>query len=236
MDQGINGLIFTPAGDHPYLNELSKKIPIATVIDDIKCTNKAFHIGPDDRRIGRLAAKLVSLYIKSSGKIAVFCPFYTTSGIHVRVKGFLEKVQQDYPNIIIADISVIKGSGERDYYLNAYSVAREVISKIPDLKAIYIANGLTEWVAKAVEDSGKSGQIVVIGHEYTSGDKHFLESGTIGATIYQNPSQQFYLACKLLYEIIVGNRSPDGTNIVTSCDIIMDETLPCSRFSGMEFF
>lgn len=236
VEQGINGLVLAPSGNDPFLEKLSKEIPIATVIDDISATGKAFHVGPDDRRIGRLAAKLVALYIKSSGKIAVFRPYYTTDGIHVRVEGFLEKVRQDYPEIHIAEALTIKGAEERDYYLDAYAKTLDVIKDNPDLKAIYIANGLTEWVAKAVEDSGKTGQIIVIGHEYTSGVKHFLESGIIGATIYQNPAQQFYLACKLLYEIIIGNHLPDGRNIVTNCDIIMDETVPFSHFGGMEYF
>lgn len=236
VKQGISGLIFTPSGKDPFLETLSKATPTATVIDDIELPGKAFHIGPDDRGIGRLAAKLIALFIKSRGKIAVFCPFYTTSGMNVRVQGFLEKIRSDYPDICIADTCFIKGAGEKDYYINAYAQTLEVIKKNPDLQAIYIANGLTEWVAKAVEDLGKTGQIIVIGHEYTSGVKHFLENGIIGATIYQNPSQQFYLAVKLLYEIITGNHIPDGKNIVTNCNIIMDETVPFSRFGGLEYF
>jgi len=233
---GVNGLVFTPSGKDAYLEKLCKTLPVATVIDDIELKGEAFHIGPDDRRIGRLGAKLTALFIQSKGNIAVLCPSYTTSGMHVRVQGFVEKIRENYPNIRIADTRLIHGAGEKDYYINAYTQTLDVIKNTPDLRAIYISNGLTEWVAKAVDDSEKTGQITVIGHEYTSGVKHFLETGCIGATIYQNPSQQFYLAVKLLYEIITGNHIPDGKNIVTNCNIIMDETVPFSRFSGMEYF
>lgn len=234
--EGVKGIILSPSGSTEYLEELSKSMPVATVIDDIEFCGKAFHVGPDDRGIGRLAAKLVSLYINSEGKIALLKPLYTTEGMRVRVEGFTEKINQDYPGIQIAETSAITGIGERDYYINAYAKALEVIKQIPGLKAIYISNGLTEWIAKAVEDTGNKGKIVVIGHEYTSGVEHFLKNGIIGATIYQNPSQQFYLACKLLYGLLAGDSHlPGGKNIVTNCSIIMDETFPFSRYSGLEY-
>lgn len=236
VKQGINGLVFTPSGNDPYLEKLSKEIPVATVIDDIELTGKAFHMGPDDRGIGRLAAKLTALFIKSEGDIAVLCPFYTTSGMHVRVNGYVEKIKEDYPAIRIADTRFIKGASEKDYYINAYAQTLEAIRNNPVLRAVYVSNGLTEWVARAVEDSGKAGQIIAIGHEYTSGVKHFLETGAIGATVYQNPSQQFYLAIKLIYEIITGSHLSDGDNIVTNCNIFMDESVPLSRFGGLEYY
>ena len=236
LDEGVKGIVLSPSGVTGRLEKISGVMPVATVIDDIEFKGKAFHVGPDDRRIGRLAAKLVSLYIGAEGKIALFKPLYTTEGMRVRVAGFTEKIKQDCPGIEIADVSTIAGISERDYYINAYAKALEVINRTPGLKAIYISNGLTEWIAKAVEDTGNKGRIVVIGHEYTSGVEHFLKNGIIGATIYQNPSQQFYLACKLLYGLLAGeNHLPDGKNIVTNCSIIMDETYPFSRYSGLEY-
>ena len=231
LAEGVKGIVLSPSGCTKRLEEISASIPVATAIDDIELAGKAFHVGPDDRMIGRLAAKLLGLYISAKGKIAVFKPLYTTEGMRVRVEGFTEKIRQDYPGIQIADTSAITGVGERDYYINAYAKAREVIRRIPDIKAIYISNGLTEWIAKAVEDTGNKGKIVVIGHEYTSGVEHFLKNGIIGATIYQNPSQQFYLACRLMYGLLAGeNQLPAGKNIVTNCSIIMDETFPFSRY------
>jgi ABC-type sugar transport system substrate-binding protein len=206
------------------------------VIDDIVCPNKAFHIGPDDYGIGRLAAKLVDLFIKSKGKVLIFSPLYMTSRMPLRAQGFKDKMSQDCPGIDVADIWYINGECEQEYYSDTYAKTMKAIQEIPDLRAIYVSNGLTEWVAKAVEDTGNKGKIVVIGHEYTSGVKRFLENGIIGATIYQNPTQQFHMGIKLLYEIMTGNHSPDGRNLVTNCNIIMNETVPFSRFGGLEYF
>lgn len=237
-NKGISGLVLTPVADTSadFLERaIGGNIPYVTVVDDVLQGNRIFHIGPDDFALGVLAAKLASLYNRSQSNAIILSANANFSGTQQRISGFMSKIKQDSLDINILRICPITGESEEEYYANIYHTALNCIADYSSLNTFYVTNGLTEWAAAAAKKAGKGDDFVIIGHEYTSGVRSFLESGLVGATIYQNPSQQWYLAIRMLYNYLSGNLSLKNRVFTTDCSILMKETLPLRKFEGSSF-
>jgi LacI family transcriptional regulator len=227
---GVNGILFVPANAsklNKIIDDLSaKEIMIATLISDAPLSKRIFFIGQDDIRSGILAGKLVDLFLRGKGKVAILRAQRDIRCIQQRIAGFVEKIGTECPDVDITTFCDIYDDTE-EICKSTYNVTVECIKNDPDLNAIYVPNGLTEWAAAAVEDLNKQGQIVIIGHEYSEGIKNFLEKEIVGATIYQNPLEEAYLSMKLLYQYLTKSKvTVNGEIIKFDTDIIMRENIP----------
>jgi LacI family transcriptional regulator len=229
VEIGVNGILFVPANAsklNKFIDELSaQEISVATFISDVPLSKRILFVGQDDMKSGILAGKLTDLFLRGKGKVAVLRVHRDIRCIQQRISGFIEKIDTECPDIDITTFYDIYENAE-EIYKNTYDVTAECIKNNPDLNAIYIPNGLTEWVAEAVDDMGKQGQILVIGHEYSEGIEKYLDKGIIGATIYQNPSEEAYVSMKLLYQHITKSKISNGEIIKFSTNIIMRENSP----------
>ncbi len=237
IKQNVNGLIFTPVSDS-LADMLDQHIPenvlFATVIEDTVGSRRFFHIGPDDFQIGALAAKLIHLYTGDNSKVIILSPNAGFSGTQQRVSGFVSKIKQEPLDIDILQICNVPSETEKESYQAIYQITLDCIRNHSSLNAIYVTNGLTQWCADAVKDSGNAGRIKVFGHEFTSEIGELLESGIVCATIYQKPAQQFYTAICMLYEFLIGDRKLQASNIITECSILIKESLPFIKIGGMD--
>lgn len=228
LSHNVQGLVMTPVRDSGQtLNHLiPESIPFCTVVDDCPQSRRLFHVGPNDYAAGRALAKQAILYRPSSLKAAIIAPNINLEGTIQRVAGFRDMFQEENRSDALLCVCDIDGQTEKLSYENIYDKTRELISLHPELNAIYVTNGLTQWVAAAVISAGKQNDILVFGHEYTNMTKEFVESGAITAIIYQKPASQWYFAIQLLYEYMLGEREIPESNINTECLLITKETLP----------
>ncbi len=227
LNQGVNGLIINPVNDSSSQRidqSIPNNIPFVTVIEDLIGSRRLLHIGPDDFRIGELAAKLVSLYSNDRCNVVILAPHSTSNGTQQRISGFLSKAKKEIPQMNVLQVCALPGDSEAEYDRNVYEMTLECIQNHSSIDFFYVTNGLTKRCADAVTESEKP--IMVFGHEFTKGIREHLESGVVGATIYQKPAQQFYYAINLLFEILIGDRKVTKPVIVTECSIIMKESLP----------
>lgn len=135
-------------------------------------------------------------------------------------------LKQEQKKHTLLAICEIEGQTEKLSYENIYEKTLELMETYPDLNAIYVTNGLTQWAAAAVIAAGKQNRVYVFGHEYTNMTREFLESGLITAILYQKPADQWELAIQLLYEFLMEERSAPPSYINTECSIITKEMLP----------
>lgn len=228
LPHNIQGLVIVPARDNAQMlnDTIPNHIPFCTVVDDCPQSRRLFHVGPNDYASGRALAKQAMLYRPTDLKAAIIAPNINLEGTVQRVAGFRDKFIEDNLSDALLCICDIDGQTEKLSYENIYEKTLELIKVYPDLNAIYVTNGLTQWVAAALIAAGKQKDVYVFGHEYTNMTKEFLESGSITAIIYQKPANQWNLAIQLLFEYILGEREILESNINTECLLITKETLP----------
>ena len=102
----------------------------------------------------------------------------------------------------------IKYPGENSS--NALADAQDVIKKYPDLKGIFgISSVSFPGAAEAIDQSGKSGQIMITGLSLPSDMKRFVKSGTVKSVVLWNPVDLGYLTIRVAEGLATGKiKSP----------------------------
>lgn len=97
---------------------------------------------------------------------------------------------------------------------SALADAQDVIKKYPDLKGIFgISSVSFPGAAEAVEQSGKSGQILVTGLSTPNEMKRFVKAGTVKSVILWNTIDLGYLTVIAAEQLARGTLKPGDTTI-----------------------
>lgn len=240
LQANVDGIILT-AVDDSFSEKIDKhipeNIPYATVINDTVGSRRIFFLGPDDFALGRLMAKLVHFYIPSNCNVAILAPNASFTGTQQRISGFLSKVNQDSLDIHIQRVFPVESDdSEEIIYQNMQDAVKTCLKNHSNLNAIYVTNGLIEQAAAALESSGRAGDILMFGHEYTANMKYYIENDIITASLYQKPASEWYQAICMLCEHLTGEREIEKSVYSAECSVIIKETLPFIKFGEIEIF
>jgi ribose transport system substrate-binding protein len=131
---------------------------------------------------GAAADKMAEL-IGGEGEVAVIVHDQTSRTGIDRRDGFVQRIEENYPNIEIVDIQY--GGGD---HLKSTDLAKTIIQAHPNLKGFFGANeGSIIGVLNAVKEMGKEGQLVVIGYDSGKQQMDAIRSGTEAGAITQDP-------------------------------------------------
>ncbi|MCB0155832.1 MAG: ABC transporter substrate-binding protein [Anaerolineae bacterium] len=137
----------------------------------------------DNIAAAALAADKMAELIGGSGKVAVLVHDQTSRTGIDRRDGFVNQIEEKYPDIEIVNIDY--GAGDQ---LKSTDLAKAVIQANPDLNGYFGANeGSIIGVLNAVKEMGKEGEIVVIGYDSGQQQMDAIKAGTEAGAITQNP-------------------------------------------------
>jgi LacI family transcriptional regulator len=106
----------------------------------------------------------------------------------------------------------------------AYATARALLAETPDLGGIYNIGSGNRGIARALEETGRSTDVVFLGHELTEHTRRFLLTGVMDAVIDQDPRTQAREAIDGLLRTI--RRQPiEGTPSI-GIQVFFRENLP----------
>ena len=122
---------------------------------------------------------------------------------------------------------------------NALADAQDVIKKYPDLKGIFgISSVSFPGAAEAVDQSNKSGQIMVTGLSLPSDMKRFVESGTVKSVVLWNPVDLGYLTIRVAEGLAKGtikagddqlDAGPIGIKPIVGDNVLLGDILIFNR-------
>jgi ribose transport system substrate-binding protein len=129
------------------------------------------------------AAEMMAELIGGEGEVAVIVHDQTSRTGIDRRDGFLKTMEEKFPNITVVDVQY--GGGD---HLKSTDLANAIIQANPNLKGFFGANeGSIIGVLNAVRDSGKEGEIVVIGYDSGVQQMDAIRAGTQAGAITQDP-------------------------------------------------
>lgn len=129
------------------------------------------------------AADMMAELIGGAGQVAVIAHDQTSRTGIDRVKGFVDRIAEAYPDIEVVDVQY--GGGD---HLRSTDLARSIILAYPDLKGFFGANeGSAIGVLNAVVELDMGGELVVIGYDSGQAQIEAIIAGTINGAITQNP-------------------------------------------------
>jgi ribose transport system substrate-binding protein len=149
------------------------------VDSDIPVTTAA----TDNIAAAAVAADKMAELIGGAGEIAVIVHDQTSRTGIDRRDGFVNRIEEAYPDITIVDVQY--GGGD---HLKSTDLAKAIIQAHPELKGFFGANeGSAIGVLNAVTELGMEGQIVVIGYDSGQQQLDAIRSGAMAGAITQNP-------------------------------------------------
>lgn len=168
----------------PLLQQAQEKnIPIVAFDSGVDSEIPVSTASTDNKAASALAADKMAELIGEEGKVALIVHDQTSiTGIDRR-DGFVNQMEEKYPNIEIVDIQY--GGGD---HLKSTDLAKAILLAHPDVKGFYGANeGSAIGVVNAVKELGKDGEVVVIGFDSGKQQIEAIKDGTMAGAITQNP-------------------------------------------------
>jgi len=149
------------------------------------------------------ADKMVEL-IGGSGEIAVIVHDQTSRTGIDRRDGFVNRIEEKYPDVTIVDIQY--GAGDQ---LKSTDIAKAIIQAHPDLKGFFGANeGSIIGVLNAAKELGKEGDLVIIGYDSGQQQMDAIRSGVEAGAITQDPIGIGYKCVEAAVKALNGETLP----------------------------
>ncbi|HEV7253979.1 MAG TPA: LacI family DNA-binding transcriptional regulator [Mesorhizobium sp.] len=200
--QGV-GLI---ALDHPTVREAIRAlteagVKVVTLASDIHHVPRIAYVGVDNRQAGRLAGYVLGRFLgrEKDAQVALFAGSLSYRGHEEREMGFRHILREEFPNLRIVELREMMDDREK-----AFAEARALLSRHPGISGIYNIGAGNAGIARALEESGKAGAVVLIGHEVTDDTKPLLLNGVLHAVIDQNPRVEAREALNILSHALRG--------------------------------
>jgi ribose transport system substrate-binding protein len=181
----------------------SANIPVIAfdsgVDSDVPLTTAA----TDNKAAAGEAAKHLAELIGGSGKVALVVHDQTSVTGRDRRDGFTEWMEANAPGIEVLPVQY--GGGDQ---AKSADITKSILRANPDVKGIYGANeGSAVGVVKGIEESGKSG-IVVVGFDSGQAQIDAITSGAMAGAITQNPVGMGAALVKAAVDAINGKELP----------------------------
>lgn len=219
VTQGVQGIALTPV-DPTVAAALDKAIAdagIKVVLMDNNIpdwTGRTSLATTNNYNAGVIAGKALATMLKDGDTLGILEGVPGVPALDDRVNGMLEGLAAVKVNIV--------GRGATNCTEElGINVAEDLLTKTPDLKAIYAACGPpAAGAAKAIENAGIANDaIVLVGFDFCCGEEQALESGVEDASVAQFPAKMAEYGVDALVKAIRGETVPDlidsGAALVT---------------------
>lgn len=204
----FNGLIYSPPNYPQIINAINdfseKHIPVITLGSDLVTSKRLCYVGQDAYRSGRIAAELMAKLLNGRGNVIITTLDLFWTGLDDRVKGFCDKLKEEYPNILISDIHTelpdIDISIDKILsYLEKYKNIDGIFTNIDYYGLLYDALPLVKFNTKPK----------VISFDTLGYIQRALKNNIIDFTISQDPYLQGFTSVELMAEYLLFGKIPD---------------------------
>jgi ABC-type sugar transport system substrate-binding protein len=222
VTQGVQGLAITPA-DPTVAPALDKAIAagVKVVLMDNNIPDwdgKTALATTDNFNAGKIAGEYLATVLKDGDTLGILEGVPGVPALDDRVNGMLEGLGAIKPNI------VGRGATNCTQELGV-SVAEDLLTANPDLKAIYAACGPPAVGAtQAIENAGIANDaIIMVGFDACCGELDKIVSGEEDATVAQFPAKMGELGVDALVRAIRGEKVESlvdtGAGLVTKANV-----------------
>ncbi|GIL02462.1 MAG: sugar ABC transporter substrate-binding protein [Alphaproteobacteria bacterium] len=205
VTQGVQGIAITPV-DPTVAAALDKAIEagVKVVLMDNNIPDwqgRTALATTDNYNAGKIAGAHLKTLLKDGDTLGILEGVPGVPALDDRVNGMLEGLSG--VNVTIVGRGATNCTEEL-----GISVAEDLLTKNPDLKAIYAACGPpAAGAARAIKNAGiANDKIVLVGFDFCCGEEEALEAGIEDATVAQFPAKMAELGVDALVKAIRGEK------------------------------
>ena len=205
VTRGVQGIALTPV-DPTVSTALDKAvaagIKVVLMDNNIPDWNGRTALATTNNfAAGKIAGEYLKTVLKAGDTMGILEGVPGVPALDDRVKGMLEGLNG-------LDVKIVgKGATNCSEELGI-SVAEDLLTKNPDLKAIYAACGPpAAGAARAIKNAGTANdKIVLVGFDFCCGEEEALKSGVEDASVAQFPTKMAELGVDALVKAIRGEK------------------------------
>jgi ABC-type sugar transport system substrate-binding protein len=216
--QGVQGIALTPV-DPTVAAALDKAIAggVKVVLMDNNIPDwegRTALATTDNYAAGKIAGEYLATVLKDGDSLGILEGVPGVPALDDRVKGMLE-------GLGAVKVNIVGQAGTNCTEELGISVAEDLLTKDPELKAIYAACGPpAAGAARAIKNAGIApDNIVLVGFDFCCGEEEALAEGIEDASVAQFPTKMAELGVDALVKAIRGEEVPSlidsGAALVT---------------------
>jgi ribose transport system substrate-binding protein len=193
------------------LNRIGSQVPLFTTDSDAPNSNRIAYIGSSNVELGKDAGNLMLQALPDGGKCIGFVGLPGADNARERIEGIKEAIEG-------SEVELVDVRGDDIDQTRAKRNVEDALAANPDIDCmvgIYSYN--TPRIYEVLKESGKLGEIKVIGFDEDPITLGGVREGTIVGTVVQNPYEWGYQGMKLMAGYLEGDKSglpADGLIIV----------------------
>lgn len=215
LKEKIDGLIITPLAKEKIYKILKPYLPDLKVVSiGIRLNKNIPHVGPNHKKMGRIAGEIMKNILRSDEKILIVDNGNDKISSKNYLDGFLSKIKET--NLTI--IGPIQGGGIENTVLLLKKYAQD-----DELKGIYINRYAQDSLEKVPKELLRNKKIVTNGMENKI--VKLLKNKVVTATIMEEVFLEGYTAGKKIIELLIKNKMVDNNWEVLKPRIIFLESL-----------
>ena len=178
-------------------------IPVITIDRTVNTDKVITHIGVDDVVGGRMAGEYVAERLGGKGNVIMLEGVMGSSAQRDRAQGFEEAISK-YP-----EIKLLTKQTANFNRVEAMNVTENLLQAYPQVDAIFAQNDeMALGAFRAIEASGKKGQIILVGYDADPEAKDAVKAGEMDATIEGSPYKLGRLVIKAAVDYLNGVELP----------------------------
>jgi LacI family transcriptional regulator len=222
--QDVDGIIISVGFDFKdysriveQLNKIDK--PVMYLINDIGKTRRAGYIKLNGQVAGQVAAQFLDLCMDKDRRSVAVLTANKEDSIHRDcIEGFT--LGAELAGIQVRGVYETQNDKRITYYLT-----EKIVHEIPDIGGIYVSSYNSVTVCNCLEDLHLTDKIKVIGQDLYPELAAKLISGSLTATLYQDPFKQGETAVLKIYQYITEGSEPG--DILTTPQLVLKSNLEC---------
>ena len=195
------------AADHPTINQAIEavvaqhQLPVFACVSDLTTQALAGYVGVDNRKVGRMAAWLLSRQCPAASKVALLLGSHRYLCQEQCEISFRSYLREAAPQFHVLETLVSLENPQL-----AQNAVLELLHQHPDLAGIYVAGGGIEGVVDALRDTPQP-RLVTVCHDLTDITRQALLDGTVTAVLSHPLPAMARSLCDAMRQAIDSRRS-----------------------------
>jgi len=201
---GVSGIMVSavdPKNQTEGLNKIASQTLLLTTDSDAPQSKRVAYIGSSNTDLGKDAGKLMLKALPNGGKCIGFVGLLGADNARERIEGVKETIKG-------SKVELIDVRGDEIDQTRAKRNVEDALAADPNISCLvgfYSYN--TPRIYEVLKESGKLGQIKVIGFDEDPITLGGVKEGSIVGTVVQQPFEWGYQGMKLMANILQGDKS-----------------------------
>ncbi|MFC2168352.1 substrate-binding domain-containing protein [Acidobacteriota bacterium] len=220
INLGVDGIVLAPLDDRaltrPVRDAVERNIPVVIIDSALQGEEHISYVATDNYKGGVLAAERMGEILNENGDLILIRYQVGSASTTNREKGFVDTIKNNFPRINFLVEDQYAGATTE----TAYQLAENLLNRFPDVQGIFCPNESSTFGAlRALQESGRAGQIKFVGFDSSPKLVQGLESGHIHGLILQDPVKIGYMGVKQMVLHLQGQtiagRIDTGVHLIT---------------------